>query len=290
MSNISVVDYLKMAAGFNRQDPGRGMQDRRNISPWIQGSSNTNQYIQPAYENQRQRQIPHAPPPPLLRQNETSHSVRNTNFTEDISRNPYDGHSNSYYHDVRREHRSNGNIKTSGTDRRFEQDYNKQNEIDRDSRKNYTHYQKESYRRSEDKKQNRPHYRSSPPRNRYPKDKDRNYKDDSEVECISLATNSPSAAPLDVSMGSPDITEVPRSLDYNVHRNPSVAGVFPIPGISQLEKAYNNRRMSQNSDSSEISFIPNSNSTLITSDQFQVHKNLPNLYSESYNTPASPDR
>ena len=298
MSNISLVESLKMAAGFNKQNPGRGLQDRRNISPWIQGSNNANQYIHHAYQNQQHRQIPHPPPPPSLRQNETSFSVRNTNYREEISRNPYDRQSNSYYHDVSREHRSSGNIKTSGTDKRSEQHYyNTQNEIDRDSRKNYTHYQQgRSYRRSEDKKQNRPHYRSSPQRNRHgigykdSKDTDRNYKDDSEVECISLATNSPSGTPLDVSLGSPDITEVPRTLDSNVHMNPSAAELLPNPGISQLEKAYNNRRMSQNSDSSEISFMPNSNSTLIASEQFDVHKNLPNPFTEAYNTPASPDR
>ena len=293
MSNISIVDYLKMAAGFNRQDPGRGMQDR-SISPWIQGSNNANQNIQPIYQNQEQSQIPHAPPPPSLRQNETSLAVRNTNFREDVSRNPYDEQSNSYYYDISRERRSNGSIKTTGTDRRFDQQYyNTQDEIYGDCRKKDTHHQKgRSHRLSEGRKQNRHHYRSNfdKERHRYPKDKGRNDKGDSEVECISHAPNSPSGPPSDVSLGSPDVTEVPLSLDSTVHMNPSVAEELCNPGISQLEKAYNKRRMSQNSDSSEISVIPNSNPTLIRSEQFQGLKNLPNRYADSYNTPASPDR
>ena len=301
MNNNSLVDYLKMAAGFNRQDPARIAQERRNISPWIQGDNSSNNYTEPPYQNHQPRPMPYPPPPPSLRQNESSQIARSTSFREDISRNPYDEHYNPYYQDINQDRRTEGCVNWTSTDRRSEQQFHiRQNDLHRDYRRNSAQYHTgRSHRPSEGKRQSRDYYQSSyhKERNRHTKDRNKTYKGDSDVECIteiekniSLTPNSPTGTPSDVSLGSPDISELPPSTNSMAHMNPSIAEELRNPGISQLEKAYNNRRMSQNSDSSEISFIPQSTSTLTRSDQISPHNRESNCHGSSYNTPDSPDR
>ena len=92
MSNISIVDYLKMAAGYNRNDSGT--MHRRSISPWAQSLNSSNQNSSP--NNFNNQAIPQPPPPPMFRDDRTAMPQRHFPYRENISRNPFERSSDSY--------------------------------------------------------------------------------------------------------------------------------------------------------------------------------------------------
>ena len=276
MSNTSLVDYLKMAAGFNRHNSGRGMEGDRNISPWIQHSNNANQFTSPIPHNQ-QLHIPEPPPPPTFRFDDNSSFLGNRNHRDNSVRNPPEERSNSYYNSNGREFR-NYECMNNG-DRHYEQ-YTSQNTNSGTDRDRYQRYEKEDRRHSD-----RRNHSSNISRRRYSgekhKDRRNQYKERDDVELISLTPNSHSETS-DRSIGSPDVIEVQNS--------PANANLQEVqdPRQSQLGRAYN-RRLSQSSDTSEISVIPNQNlvshRTHVRNDEIVTRRQ-----SDSYNTPASPDR
>ena len=279
-----------MASGFNRQDSGRGMSERGNINPWVRRDAHVNLYPPPLPHNPPPH-MPQPPPPPSFRFHDRVPPATVNNFREDISRNPYQANQNSYYNDINRgyERRNNGSEKAIDRDRHFDQHSSSNFSSRREGE--YDRYQNErDYRRFPHKNGGKYNQRGRYDEDRRKRRDDRSRKSNSgnDVECISPRPTSPETLS-DVSLGSPDITEVPIPQDSPVTLNSSGVEQLTHPGPSQLEQAYN-RRMSQNSDSSEISIIPISIATLPASEQVQDDACITKRSSKSYNTPASPDR
>lgn len=120
-------------------------------------------------------------------------------------------------------------------------------------------------------------------------------KSKSDVECISIVGNSPSETLSDVSVASPDITEIPIVLDSPAYSVPTTSRQDrPKHGVSHLERAYN-RRSSTTSDTSEICFVPNTDTNMNNSKSSIDNSPASTVLlhhrpTEAYYTPASPDR
>ena len=276
MSNISIVDYLKMAAGYNRNDSGT--MHRRSISPWAQSLNSSNQNSSP--NNFNNQAIPQPPPPPMFRDDRTAMPQRHFPYRENSSRNPFERSSDSYFNN--RNFKNNGgrsynhnkqpySSPRAGSDsERFSNRHNNDRNNWRFQNRGFNRY-----KRNSDSEQ-----RSKPS---FAQDMD---KDNSDIECISIVENSPSDILSDRSVASPDITEVP--IRQNSFNSTSTSSVREHPnGVSQLERAYN-RRVSANSDTSDIGIIQNSNTDI--SNSKPIDDSTHYLPVEANNTPASPVR
>ena len=272
MSNISIVDYLKMAAGFNRNDSG-GI-DRRSISPWAQSPNSTNQYSSPNHSF-NDHFVPRPPPPPMFRRETNSFSPRNFQYRDDVSRNAFETSSNSQFdcHNYRNNMNNiNGHLSENfnssrhryqheGHSNRFEKDRNKWR---------YQNRRNKHKGNLSDQREGSSSYR------------DRN-ENDSDIECISIVGNSSENLP-NRSIASSEISEVENQQESSVSKSNSVHEISK-DGMSRLERAYH-RRMSQNSDNSDISVV--SSTTLNINHSTPVENSIPRR--PPCYTPRSPER
>ena len=284
MNNLSIVDYLKKAAGFNNQDSGR--MERRNISPWAQSPISTNQYPSPNINNFNAQHVSRPPPPPMFRQDRAAPPPRNFPFGEDVSRTPFDTPPHPYF-DSREYRSSNTSWRNTNPNGRIEQPYNSPRE--RSENERYRSRYENGRNRHFDKRafSAQKRYQESEQRHRSSIVQERTM-DKSDVECISIVGHSPSETLSDVSVASPDITEIPIEMDSPSYSAATTSRQGRLKdGVSHLERAYN-RRISTNSDTSEISVVPNTDSNMNSKspiDNASAHRTP-----EAYYTPASPDR
>lgn len=272
-----------MADGFNRQDFGRDMDGKGNVNPWARRPVHVNNYPPPPHNPPPP--MPHPPPPPSFRFHETG--TVSQSFRQDLSRNLYEGNGNFHDKDIPYGHgRWNiGSESLVNRDRYFETQHHSASNFNRDGGQENERTHKRFERRRGEKYHHRSQYDED--RRKSHDNRNRDYKNSNDIEHIFPIQKSPERLS-DASLGSPDVIEVPVQKDSPFLLNSSGIEQPSQSSASKLEQAYM-RRLSQNSDSSDISVIP-TNSNLVESEQMKNDPRLPNRYSESYNTPASPDR
>ena len=276
MSNISIVDYLKMAAGFNKNDSGR--MDRRSISPWAQAPTNsTNQYLSP--NNFDNLGVPRPPPPPMFRQDRNSMPQRAFQYRDDINRNSF--HESSSPHYDNHNYRNNGGRNNDHT----RQHYNSPRNRSHNDRYNNRHEQDRNKWHKRNRGNNKQNENAIDQRFSSSTNQDQN-DNNSDIECISIVENSPISNLSDRIIASPDIAEIPlRPKSANSITTSASVQELPKDGGSLLERAYN-RRISTNSDVSDISVSSRHSNAIST----PLHNSISNRPPRPLYTPSSPDK
>ena len=275
-----------MAGGFNRQDFGRGMDGRGNANPWGRRPVQGNNYL-PLHNPPPS--MPHPPPPPSFRFHEIETRTVSTSFRQNLSRNPYEGNGSFQDKDIPYDHGrwNNGSESVVNRDRYFDTHHHSSSNFNRDGREENNRYDNERTQRRFERRGEKYHHRSQYDEDRR-KIHDRRNQDYQNRNDISSTQTSPDR-PSNARLGSPDVIEVPVQPNSSILFNSSGIEKPSQSSVSKLEQAYM-RRLSQNSDSSDISVIPINSSALVESEKVKNHPRLPNHYSKSHNTPTSPDR
>ena len=271
-----------MDSGFNSYRRDKEIDDRQNVSPWIQRLSQTDRGSSQA-STRRPDYIPPPPPPPTFRNHASSHSIGSSNMHEVSSGNPYGRHASLFNQkDSRYEERTHP--ENNDGNWRFDA-YDERSSASRSEKYFSKKHQNEQEYGQPHRRYRRERQRSPMPKNH----SDQKYEGDSDIICISPTPNMNTGAYSDVSNDSPDCNDAlmkphlstdSRSLNQ-IESHKSFA--------SELDRAYHQRRNSQTSDSSEISIIPNPMANDLGSDKYNPVGSIPKGHARTY-TPASPDR
>ena len=271
-----------MDSGFNSYKRDKDMNDRQNISPWIQRLSQTDRYSSEA-STRRPDYIPPPPPPPTFRNHASSHSIGASNMPDVSSGNPYGRHANLYNENDSR-YGERAQLENNDGNWRFDA-YDERSSGNR----NEKHFSKKHRNEQE---YGQPHRRFRRERQRSPRPKnhtEQKYEEDSDIICISPTLNLNTGAYSDVSIDSPDCNDALMKPHISTHSSSSNQMESHKSFASQLDRAYHQRRNSQTSDSSEISIIPNPMADDLGSDKYNPVGSISKGHARTY-TPASPDR